>query len=124
MAKNIVLGKIYIDISGEIEAINHKTREKAVIKFYTRGWSTMSYLTGQIFDVNGEERYKIKGSWADKIFMVDTQTNEETLIFEENPSYPGSECMFGFQQIAVNLNYISDEMREVLPPSDTRLRGD
>lgn len=46
MAKNIVLGTIYIDVTGEIEAINHKTREKAVIKFFTRGWNSMSYLTG------------------------------------------------------------------------------
>jgi hypothetical protein len=46
LAKNIVLGTIYIDVTGEIEAINHKTREKAVIKFFSRGWNSMSYLTG------------------------------------------------------------------------------
>jgi len=96
LAKNIVLGTIYIDVTGEIEAINHKTREKAVIKFFTRGWNSMSYLTGQIFDADGEEKYTLKGSWTDKIFMVNSLTNEETLIFEENPPYPGSETMFGF----------------------------
>ena len=53
----------------------------------------------------------MKGSWTDKIYMVDSDTQEETLIFEENPPYPGSECMFGFQQIAINLNFLSDEMR-------------
>ena len=46
LAQNIVLGKLYIDITGEVEAINHRTREKAVIKFITRGWNTMSYLSG------------------------------------------------------------------------------
>ena len=71
----------------------------------------MSYLSGQIFDADGVERYTMKGSWTDKIYMVDSDTQEETLIFEENPPYPGSDCMFGFQQIAVNLNFLSDEMR-------------
>ena len=56
----------------------------------------MSYLSGQIFDADGVERYTMKGSWTDKIYMVDSDTQEETLIFEENPPYPGSECMFGF----------------------------
>lgn len=32
--------------------------------------------------------------------------------------------MFGFELISVNLNYINDELREILPPCDTRLRGD
>jgi hypothetical protein len=32
--------------------------------------------------------------------------------------------MFNFNLVAINLNFISDELRRVLPPSDTRLRGD
>jgi hypothetical protein len=32
--------------------------------------------------------------------------------------------MFGFEMISVNLNYINEELRQQLPPSDTRLRGD
>jgi len=31
---------------------------------------------------------------------------------------------FGFNQCAIQCNYITDEMRAMLPPSDTRLRGD
>ena len=32
--------------------------------------------------------------------------------------------MFGFEMISVNLNYINEELRQQLPPCDTRLRGD
>ena len=32
--------------------------------------------------------------------------------------------MFGFNSLAINLNYINDDMKELLPPTDTRLRGD
>ena len=32
--------------------------------------------------------------------------------------------MFGFNSLAINLNYINDEMKQLLPPTDTRLRGD
>jgi hypothetical protein len=75
---------LYLDIIDEIEAINHKTKEKAVIKFHGRGWSTMSYITGQIFDSQGTERYTITGSWVDKIMMVDSQTKEEFVIYQED----------------------------------------
>ena len=38
--------------------------------------------------------------------------------------YPDYKRMFGFNHVAINLNYVNDEMLEVLAPTDTRRRGD
>jgi hypothetical protein len=32
--------------------------------------------------------------------------------------------MYGFNKFTANLNYLDDEMRQYLPPTDTRLRPD
>jgi hypothetical protein len=49
-ANNIVMGSFYLDVHGDIDVINHRTQEKATIKFNTRGWSSPSTIEGQIFD--------------------------------------------------------------------------
>ena len=81
-ANNIVMGSMYLDVSGSIECINHRTEEKATLTFVTRGWSTDSYITGNICDSTGQERYTLKGSWIDKVYLVNSQTKQEELIYQ------------------------------------------
>ena len=81
LACNLVLGQVYIDFEGTIDAINHKTNEKAVIQFHPRGWTTDSLLIGSIFDSEGNEAYKLEGSWIDKVYMISTKTEHRELIF-------------------------------------------
>jgi hypothetical protein len=45
-ANNVAFGQFYLDVSGDIDAINHRTHEKAIVKFYPRGWSSQSYIEG------------------------------------------------------------------------------
>jgi hypothetical protein len=123
-ANNIVIGTLYLDVIDVIDVINHRTGEKAKIQFMGCGWSTFSTLTGQIYDAFGKERYTLKGSWLDKVILVDSITLQEEVIYQEAPSLPDASRMFGFGRVSVNLNYINEELRQQLPPSDTRLRGD
>lgn len=59
IVNNVVLGTLYVDFDGTVEAINHRTGEKAVITFYTAGWSSNSKIEGKVLDSNGTARYKI-----------------------------------------------------------------
>lgn len=80
---NIIMGSTYIDVDGEMESINHQTKEKIELKFATRGWSTISTLTGQVFNEFGEETHTISGSWLEKIKLTNSQTGEEEIIWDE-----------------------------------------
>lgn len=71
-ANNVAFGTFYLDVFGDIDAINHRTKERALVKFHPCGWSTMSYIEGQIFDSSGKEMYTLKGSWIDKIILVNS----------------------------------------------------
>jgi hypothetical protein len=43
--------------------INHRTGEKAEIRFKTKGWLTDCSLEGSIYDSSGAEKYTLAGSW-------------------------------------------------------------
>ena len=124
LACNLVLGQVYIDFEGTVDAINHNTNEKAIINFQPRGWTTSSLLTGSIFDSNGTEVYKLEGTWLDKVYMVSCKTQVKELIFESLEDIEDSKKMFNFGILAVNLNYKCQEMEGIVAPTDTRFRGD
>lgn len=54
-ACNLVVGQLYVDVDGQIEAINHKTGDRADIKFNLKGWTTQSTMEAKIFDGQGVE---------------------------------------------------------------------
>lgn len=45
-------------------------------------------------------------------------------VFRVLPKIPLSERMYGFSKFTCNLNYINDEMKRTLPPTDCRRRPD
>ncbi len=56
--------------------------------------------------------------------MKNLSTGKEEQVFRATPKVPDQERMYGFTEFTCNLNYINDEMRKTLPPTDTRLRPD
>ena len=123
-ANNVVLGQMYIDFEGTVEIINHQTGERGEITYYVAGWSSRSKIEGKIIDANGNETYKIDGSWYDKLFAENINTNERICIFEEQENYKDFKRQFGFNHLAINLNYVNDEMKQAIGPTDTRFRND
>lgn len=124
MACNLIIGQMYVDVAGEAEAINHKTGERAELKFNTRGWSVLSTMEGKIFDSAGTLQYTIEGSWLDRLYLISSLTGEKELLWEEQPAIEDWQRMFGFGILAVNLNVKTDEMEGVIAPTDARFRPD
>ena len=73
-ACNLVLGTLYVDFEGEVKALNNRNGDTAVLNFARRGWASNSSMSGLIYDSEGNEKAKIKGSWWDKITVIDSQT--------------------------------------------------
>lgn len=53
-AKNIIFGGLYIDLDGQVEAVNHKTNEKVVLQFHQKQSNAKnSYIEGKVYDAQG-----------------------------------------------------------------------
>lgn len=122
--QNLVFGEMYVDFDGLVTCINHQTGDKAEFMCYPRGWTTESRIEGKIMDSTGKERIKIEGNWQERVMAKDLRNGTEFEICGDYPKIPESSRQFNFNQLAVNLNYVNEQMLRILPPTDTRRRGD
>ena len=127
-ANNILYGTLYVDVHGEVEVINVTKKIKVNINISRQGTFTsqaaLRKLVGKVKDENGIDRFEINGKWSDYLSFKDLATGEEKEIFRAIPRPPQSERMYNFGYYQCNLNYIDDEMRKSLPPTDSRRRPD
>lgn len=56
--------------------------------------------------------------------LKNLSTGKEEKVFRLPPKPPLADRMYGFHQYASNLNYIDEEMKRTLPPTDCRRRPD
>ncbi|TFJ95645.1 zinc finger CCCH domain-containing protein 11A [Platysternon megacephalum] len=95
---NIIVGKLWIDQSGDIEIVNHKSKDKCQLKFTPYSYFSRDVprkVTGVVTDADGKAHYVMSGT--------------------EN-----AENMYFFSDLALTLN----ESEERVAPTDSRLRPD
>uniref|UniRef100_A0A8C4QIP4 Oxysterol-binding protein n=1 Tax=Eptatretus burgeri TaxID=7764 RepID=A0A8C4QIP4_EPTBU len=67
---NIIVGRLWIDQSGDIEIVNHQTREKCQLKFTPYSYFSRDIprkVTGKVMDAEGNAHYILSGTWDEKI---------------------------------------------------------
>jgi hypothetical protein len=64
------------------------------------------------------------GTWNDEVRIKDSLTGKEEVVLKADARPENSDRQYFFGYYAINLNYVNDEMRRALPPTDTRRRGD
>ena len=79
-------------------------------------------LNGEIKDIEGNIIFKIEGNWYDKIKIIDMNNKEETIIWEIIKSVDKKN--YFFQPYTFDLNNLTEEMKKVLPKTDSRFRKD
>lgn len=125
---NLVIGERYIEASGLIEIKNLTTGEMCKLEFKPRGWSAanQNYITGQVFDSDGTEKYKLDGKYTESITCSNLETQEKRVIFQPPKDfYPANKArQYGMNNFSIQLNFLNDELKAKLPPTDSRLRPD
>ncbi|XP_029430948.1 oxysterol-binding protein 1 isoform X2 [Rhinatrema bivittatum] len=134
---NIIVGKLWIDQSGEIDIMNHKTGEKCNLKFVPYSYFSRDIarkVTGEVTDSLGKVHYVLLGTWDEKMdcFRV-TQGSSSTenstevrteesrvMLWKRNPLPKNAENMYYFSELALTLNAPEDG----IAPTDSRLRPD
>ncbi|XP_010128289.1 PREDICTED: oxysterol-binding protein 2, partial [Chlamydotis macqueenii] len=67
---NIIVGKLWIDQSGEIEIVNHKSKDKCQLKFTPYSYFSRDVprkVTGVVSDADGRAHYVMSGTWDEKM---------------------------------------------------------
>ncbi|XP_054634101.1 oxysterol-binding protein 1-like isoform X2 [Dunckerocampus dactyliophorus] len=138
---NIIVGKLWIDQSGEIDVVNHKTGDHCHLKFAPYSYFSRDVprkVTGVVTDKDGKAHYVLSGTWDEKMefsrIMQSSksengaegkqrtvyQTLKAKEIWRKNPLPEGAETMYFFSSLALTLN----EPEEGVAPTDSRRRPD
>ncbi|NWU73323.1 OSBP1 protein, partial [Pterocles burchelli] len=137
---NIIVGKLWIDQSGEIEIINHKTGDKCVLKFVPYSYFSRDVarkVTGEVTDPTGKLHFALLGTWDEKMdcYKVtmgagDNGTegrqrpheaeDSRMLLWKRNPLPKYAENMYYFSELALTLN----APESGTAPTDSRRRPD
>ncbi|KAM8759932.1 oxysterol-binding protein 2 isoform 1-T1 [Acanthopagrus schlegelii] len=138
---NIIVGKLWIDQSGDIEIVNHRTKETCQLKFSPYSYFSRDVprkVTGVVADSGGQAHYILSGTWDDKIESAKIiqssrggsgsegkqktvyQTLSPKLLWKKYPLPENAENMYFFSALALTLN----EQEEGVGLTDSRLRPD
>ncbi|XP_041692304.1 oxysterol-binding protein 2-like isoform X3 [Coregonus clupeaformis] len=138
---NIIVGKLWIDQSGDIEIVNHRTMETCQLKFSPYSYFSRDVprkVTGVVSDSGGQAHYILSGTWDDKIEsskIVQSskggsgsegkqktvyQTLSPKLLWKKYPLPDNAENMYFFSSLALTLN----EPEDGVGLTDSRLRPD
>uniref|UniRef100_A0A671WC21 Oxysterol-binding protein n=1 Tax=Sparus aurata TaxID=8175 RepID=A0A671WC21_SPAAU len=139
---NIIVGKLWIDQSGEIDVVNHTTGDRCHLKFAPYSYFSRDVarkVTGVVMDKDGKAHYVLSGTWDEKMEFSrvmqssrggenGTEGKQKTVyqtlkareVWRRNPLPEGAESMYYFTDLALTLN----EPEEGVAPTDSRRRPD
>ncbi|KAJ3615025.1 hypothetical protein NHX12_018593 [Muraenolepis orangiensis] len=138
---NIIVGKLWIDQSGEIDVVNHQTGDRCHLKFAPYSYFSRDVarkVTGVVTDKDGEAHFVLSGTWDEKMEFSRVmqsskgengtegkqttvyQTLKSKEIWKKNPLPDAAETMYYFSCLALTLN----EPEEGVAPTDSRQRPD
>ncbi|CAF99294.1 unnamed protein product, partial [Tetraodon nigroviridis] len=138
---NIIVGKLWIDQSGDIDIVNVTTKDTCHLKFSPYSYFSREVprkVTGVVEDREGTAHYVLSGTWDDKMEsakIVDSsqgcggseckqkmvyQTLPPKLLWKKYPLPDNAENMYFFSSLALTLN----EPEEGIAPTDSRMRPD
>ncbi|XP_069475236.1 oxysterol-binding protein 2 isoform X2 [Ambystoma mexicanum] len=140
---NIIVGRLWVDQSGDIDIVNYKTKDMCHLKFTPYSYFSRDVprkVSGVVEDVDGKAHFVLSGSWDEKMEcarIVDSsnsiaitdekekqktvyQTLPPTLLWQKYPLPENAENMYFFSELALTLNAPEDKVA----PTDSRLRPD
>ncbi|XP_045172406.2 oxysterol-binding protein 1-like isoform X2 [Mercenaria mercenaria] len=132
---NIIVGKLWVDHHGEMDIKNHKTGDNCHLKYYPYSYFSRDKprkVTGVVTDANDAAKWVITGTWdtqmeVAQVLQVDESskrpvfaTGPKRLLWKRVLPPPGSDKMYFFTQLAIQLNEPEDDVA----PTDSRKRPD
>lgn len=139
----IITGSPTVDNYGPMEIKNWTTGDVCTLDFKPRGWKASSayQVSGKVIGADGKTRWSIGGRWNDKLYARLTPGFEDSVLAPHSPlkiDEPGptqaflvweahhrpTGIPFNLTPFVVTFQYLPDNLRPLLPPTDTRFRPD
>jgi hypothetical protein len=115
IARGLIMGKISIDFTDTTNVTNHNTGDVLETK-----WLDQSVVNGELKDFMGDVKLEIEGNWTSHLDVI--YKGKKTRIWEKymTDTYEN----YFFTDFSSNINYLSEELKAVIPQTDSRLRPD
>jgi len=129
---NIIVGKLWIEQSGEYEVASTTSAHKCKLKYHPYSYFSREAprrVTGLVNNGNGKPVKAVQGTWDESISLYDISkykdannmdTTNERLLWKKNPLPKGAEKRFHFSDFTITLN----EEENGVAPTDSRHRKD
>ncbi|XP_052270365.1 oxysterol-binding protein 1-like isoform X2 [Dreissena polymorpha] len=132
---NIIVGKLWVDHHGDMDIKNHKNGDNCHLKYYPYSYFSREKprkVTGVVTDSSDAAKWVITGTWDTQmeiaqVLQVDESakrpvfaTGPKRIIWKRVEPPPGSEKMYSFTKLAIQLN----EKDPSVAPTDARNRPD
>ncbi|XP_071572987.1 oxysterol-binding protein 1 isoform X2 [Temnothorax nylanderi] len=132
---NIIVGKLWVDQSGDMDIVNHKEGIKCHLKYIPYSYfsrDSQRKVKGVVMNSNKEVKWVVQGTWDSKIEIapvISTSGTPDNPVYKTGPyilawkrRLPPEDCekYYSFTELACQLN----EPEEGVAPTDSRLRPD
>jgi len=128
--RGLIFGKMRIDCNGKCEVHNNTTGDIATMDFLEEGLTTkVGTIKGDIKNAKGEVVLKIEGNWQSHFDLIypkvgDQEAIRETLWKRTMDENADEESHYYFTKFVANLNNLTEELKQILPITDSRFRKD
>ncbi|XP_078080243.1 oxysterol-binding protein-related protein 7 isoform X1 [Mustelus asterias] len=122
---NILSGQRWIEHYGEVTITNLKSSicHCRLTFCKTKYWSSnVNEVQGAVMDQSGRVIHQLFGKWHEGIYCGGPQSAK--CIWKPNPVPKDHENYYGFTTFARELNELTNDLKRVLPLTDSRLRPD
>jgi len=126
-AHNVILGGMWVDHYGTVEINNHTTGDKGILNFTRCGWlgAGRFQITGEVYDKDNVLKLKLAGQWNSHVTAVKVKDGVDSApitLWKKIPKQPDPK--WNWSPFVYELNKMDEQYQSILPPSDSRLRGD
>ena len=126
LLKGILINKLHYDYNGEVTITSPDYPDMICTVEYLANNDEEGIIEGKI--TKGEDNiiYNIGGNWKKEIYITDAKNENKKILFtvKEEDFFKNSLDGYIIPQYCCNLNYLTDELKNVLPVTDTRFRPD
>nr|XP_031832165.1 oxysterol-binding protein 1 isoform X1 [Nomia melanderi] len=132
---NIIVGKLWVDQSGDTDIINHKEGIKCHLKYTPYSYfsrDSQRKVKGVVMNSNNEVKWVVQGTWDSKIEIapvISTSGTPDNPVYKTGPYIlawkrrmppDDSDKYYNFTELACQLN----ELEDGIAPTDSRFRPD
>jgi len=127
VCRNLVMGTMHLDTHGKILVNNQNTGDILEMEILEETKKERGKFLGEAKDLYGNTRLKLEGnlhSHMEIIYEDDSGNEKREMIWKKNKIEGDEEARFYFSDFTINLNNLNDDLKKLLPPSDSRFRPD